>query len=77
MKRRMLWVFLVGILIGITLSGLYQHFVTDRIMDRGGMENPDYAWSMENPDYAWSDEHTDGAVPKNTGIGVIEHGIIR
>ena len=37
-------------------------------MDRGG---------MENPDYAWSDEHTDGAVPKNTGIGVIEHGIIR
>ena len=64
----MLWVFLVGILIGITLSGLYQHFVTDRIMDRGG---------MENPDYAWSDELTDGAVPKNTGIGVIEHGIIR
>ena len=68
MKRRMLWVFLVGILIGITLSGLYQHFVTDRIMDRGG---------MENPDYAWSDERTDGAVPKNTGIGVIEHGTIR
>lgn len=68
MKRRMLWVFLVGILIGITLSGLYQHFVTDRIMDRGG---------MENPDYAWSDKHTEGAVPKNTGIGVIEHGIIR
>lgn len=68
MKRRMLWVFLVGILIGIALSGLYQHFVTDRIMDRGGMKNPDYAWSAE---------HTDGAVPKNTGIGVIEHGIIR
>ena len=68
MKRRMLWVFLVGILIGIALSGLYQHFVTDRIMDRGG---------MENPDYAWSDERTDGVVPKNTGIGVIEHGIIR
>lgn len=41
----MLWVFLVGILIGIALSGLYKHFVTDRIMDRGGMENPDYAWS--------------------------------
>lgn len=51
----MLWVFLVGILIGITLSGLYQHFVTDRIMDRGG---------MENPDYAWSDERTEGAVSK-------------
>lgn len=45
MKRRMLWVFLVGILIGIALSGLYQHFVTNQIMDRGGMENPDYAWS--------------------------------
>ena len=68
MKRRMIWILLAGILVGLAISGLSKHFGTDRIMDRGG---------MENPDYAWSDEHTDGAVPKNTGIGVIEHGIIR
>ena len=42
MKRRMIGVFLAGILVGLLLSGLYRHFVTNRIMDRGGMENPDY-----------------------------------
>ena len=42
MKRRMIWIFLVGALAGIVLSGLYKHFVTDQIMDGGnGMENPD------------------------------------
>ena len=33
---------LSGALVGIVLSGLYKHFVTDQIMDGGnGMENPD------------------------------------
>lgn len=42
MKRRMIWIFLAGALVGIVLSGLYKHFVTDQIMDGGnGMENPD------------------------------------
>lgn len=42
MKRRMIWIFLTGALVGIVLSGLYKHFVTDQIMDGGnGMENPD------------------------------------
>ena len=42
MKRRMIWILLAGILVGLALSGLYKHFVTDRIMDGGnGMENPD------------------------------------
>ena len=42
MKRRMIWIFLAGALVGIALSGLYKHFVTDQIMDGGnGMENPD------------------------------------
>ena len=35
MKRRMVWILLAGILVGITLSELYKHFVTDRIMDGG------------------------------------------
>lgn len=43
----MIWIFLAGILVGITLSGLYKHFVTDRIMDGGnGMENPDTAFLL-------------------------------
>ena len=48
MKRRMIWILLAGILVGLALSGLYQHFVTDRIMDGGdGMENPDAAFLLD------------------------------
>lgn len=48
MKRRMIWILLAGILVGITFSGLYKHFVTDRIMDGGnGMENPDAAFLLD------------------------------
>ena len=44
MKRRMIWILLAGILVGLALSGLYKHFVTDRIMDGGdGRESPDAA----------------------------------
>ena len=44
MKRRILTVLLVVVIvIALVLGGkfLYRHFVTDRITDRGGMENPD------------------------------------
>ena len=46
MKHRMIWLALLaalaaGMLAGLILSGSYKHFVTDRIMDWGGMENPD------------------------------------
>ena len=47
MKRRMIWILLAGMLVELTLSGLYKHFVTDRIMDRGGMENPDVAFPLD------------------------------
>ena len=47
MKRRAVWIFLLGVLVGIALSVLYKHFVTDRIMDRGGMENPDFAYPLD------------------------------
>ena len=43
MKRRMLTILLAAVLvIALVLVGkfLYRHFVTDRIMDGGGMENP-------------------------------------
>ena len=43
----MIWILLAGMLVGLTLSGLYKHFVTDRIMDRGGMENPDVAFPLD------------------------------
>ena len=44
MKRRMLTALLIVVLvIALALGGrfLYRHFVTDRITDWGGMENPD------------------------------------
>ena len=47
MKRRAVWIFLLGVLVGIALSVLYKHFVTDQIMDRGGMENPDFAYPLD------------------------------
>ena len=48
MKRRMIWILLAGILVGLALSGLYKHFVTDRIMDGGdGMENPDAVFPLD------------------------------
>ena len=48
MKYRMIWIFLAGILVGVALSGLYKHFVTDQIMDGGnGMENPDTAFLLD------------------------------
>ena len=48
MKRRMIWILLAGILVGLALSGLYKHFVTDRIMDGGdGMENPDTVFPLD------------------------------
>lgn len=47
MKRRMIWILLAGVLVGLTLSGIYKHFVTDQIMDRGGMENPDVAFPLD------------------------------
>ena len=42
MRRKLIWLFIAGIAVGIILSGLYRHFVTDQIMDGGNMENPDY-----------------------------------
>ena len=48
MKRRMVWILLAGMLVGIALSGLYKHFVTDQIMDGGdGMENPDAVFPLD------------------------------
>ena len=55
MKRRMIRILLAGILVGITLSGLYKHFVTDQIMDGGdGMENPDTAFLLDG-DHTYAD----------------------
>ena len=37
--KKMIVILIAGVVVGITISGLYKHFVTDRIMDGGGMEN--------------------------------------
>ena len=55
MKRRMIWILLAGILVGIALSRAYKLFVTDRIMDGGnGMENPDTAFLLDG-DHTYAD----------------------
>ena len=56
MKCRMVWILLAGILVGLALSGLYKHFVTDQIMDGGdGMENPDTAFLLDG-DHTYGDK---------------------
>lgn len=37
--KKMIVILIAGVVVGITISGLYKHFVTDRITDGGGMEN--------------------------------------
>ena len=72
MKRRMIWILLAGILVGITLSGLYQHSVTDRIMDGGdGMENPDTAFLLDG-DHTYADN--DALWPVLEGAWESENG---
>ena len=67
MKRRMIWILLAGVLVGLTLSGLYKHFVTDRIMDRGGMENPDVAFPLDG-DRTYVDNAVLWSVLAGTGV---------
>ena len=64
-----IWIFLAGILVGIALSGLYKHFVTDRIMDGGnGMENPDTAFLLDG-DRTYVDNSNLWSVLKGTWEG--------
>ena len=37
--KKMIVILIAGVVVGIAISGLYKHFVTDRIMDGGDMEN--------------------------------------
>ena len=69
MKRRMIWILLAGILVGLALSGLYQHFVTDRIMDGGnGMENPEAAFLLDG-DHTYADNSALWSVLEGTWEG--------
>ena len=72
MKHRMIRIFLAGILVGLVLSGLYKHFVTDQIMDGGnGMENPDAAFLLDG-DRTYVDNS--GLWPVLEGIWESENG---
>ena len=54
----MLKILLVAVLTAALLLGgglLYRHFVTDRIADKGGMENP---WAVEEPEDGSSEEES-------------------
>ena len=47
--KKMIVILIAGVVVGITISGLYKHFVTDRIMDGGGMEN-EFANAFQDAD---------------------------
>ena len=56
MKRRMIAVLLgIALAAGLVLGGrqLFRAFVTDRVTDKGGMENP---WAVEEPEKGPSGE---------------------
>ena len=73
MKRRMIWILLAGILVGLALSGLYKHFVTDQIMDGGdGMENPDVdnsaLWPVLEGTWESEDGRWQASIGEESGI---------
>ena len=47
--KKMIVILIAGVVVGITISGLYKHFVTDRITDGGGMEN-EFANAFQDAD---------------------------
>ena len=83
MKRQVFLMLLAGVVIGIALSGLYKHFVTDRMMDKGGMENPfierpldgDYTyvdnsilWPILEGTWSSEDGRWQAVISENSGI---------
>lgn len=46
--KKLLTAFLVFLLLVLLGTAAFRYFVTDRIADRGGMENPAYAQSGES-----------------------------
>ena len=51
----MIWVLALGAAGAAVLLGLYKHFVADRIMDGGNMENPDASLHLLDGDYTYAD----------------------
>ena len=54
MKRRMSWILLAVLLVGIAIAVANKHFVTDQIMDGGGTENPKHIQALDG-DYTYVD----------------------
>ena len=53
-KRPMLkWIIILAAMALLAALGAlaYRHFVTDRIMDKGGMENPNYVQQLDGLSY--------------------------
>ena len=49
-----------AVLAALTGMGLFKHFVTDQIMDKGGMMNPDYRNETTSFYHETSEEDTGG-----------------
>ena len=60
---KLVWLFgLAAILLTLAGCSLYRHFVTNQIMDGGGMENPDAMRDgMELIEFSWHQNHASGS----------------
>ena len=71
-KRPMLkWIIILAAVAMVIWGGAlaYRHFVTDRIMDKGGMENPNYVQQLDGLSYDMAEQAEDLCAPWSSDEG--------
>ena len=71
-KRPMLkWIIILAAIAMVIWGGAlaYRHFVTDRIMDKGGMENPNYVQQLDGLSYDMAEQAEDLCAPWSSDEG--------
>lgn len=71
-KRPMLkWIIILAAVALLAALGAlaYRHFVTDRIMDKDGMENPNYVQQLDGLSYDMAEQAEDLCAPWSSDEG--------
>ena len=71
-KRPMLkWIIILAAIAMVIWGGAlaYRHFVTDRIMDKDGMENPNYVQQLDGLSYDMAEQAEDLCAPWSSDEG--------
>lgn len=71
-KRPMLkWIIILAAVALLAALGAlaFRHFVTDRIMDKGGMENPNYVQQLDGLSYDMAEQAEDLCAPWSSDEG--------